>query len=140
MASGTATAGPWSWVLHVLAAAAGCCHSSIFVSLCSACLKDCNIYLNIFFCRRRMNRLHVARKAPDPIPTLSVEMVSLVEATHFDFGICGFLCNSWSFHICMCLQIYCLARKKNVYARISGQRSLSENHVIYALSVQLPPK
>lgn len=26
-----------------------CCHSSIFVSLCSACLKDCHIYLNFIF-------------------------------------------------------------------------------------------
>lgn len=140
MASGTATAGPWSWVLHVLAAAAGCCHSSIFVSLCSACLKDCNIYLNIFFCRRRMNRLHVARKAPDPIPTLSVEMVSLVEATHFDFGICGFLCNSWSFHICMCLQIYCLARKRTFMHGFRAKEAFPKITLFMRFSVQLPPR
>lgn len=120
-----------------------CCHSSIFVSLCSACLKDCNIYLNFFLpltesfacCKGLPWKMVATHKQTSTLAYASAcftipkrnnnKTNKIVQATHFDFGICGFLCNSWLFHICMhvrlsVLQIYCLAwrGKKNFYARI----------------------
>jgi len=111
-----------------------CCHSSIFVSLCSIRLKDCNIYLHLFsslffscicICfegRRTKDYMGYSYIACIHIGMLCTrwqqQQQQCFRAMHFDFGICGFLCNSWSFNaffsVCvfLCVFVVCVCAQK----------------------------
>jgi len=113
-----------------------CCHSSIFVSLCSACLKDCNIYLDSFFflpltesfacCKGNAFPLaHAHRHALQCTETLRPRILTSVFAAFYVIhGHSPYAC-AFKF----------TARQKinNLYARIWAETSLPENHVIYAI-------